>query len=67
MKMFVRGQWVDKAEKTEVTSAIQAGLEHVEGYCTNVFLPYVTVPGEAPRYQQLIATPRDGEVFGADA
>lgn len=46
----------------EETAAIQAGLEHRDGNCVNVFLPYSGEGAEA-LFGELVAAPREGEIF----
>lgn len=48
---------------SEEATAIQGNLEHSDGYCVDVFLPYVSA-GDAPvEYRQLVASPREGQIF----
>lgn len=43
--------------------AVQVGFEHIDGYCGNLFVPY-TLPLEKLDLGEVIATQREGAVFG---
>jgi len=55
---------VQQPGTSEKTDAVQVGLEHVSGYCVDVFFPYSrTVKGEV-NYGTAFASKRAGVVFG---
>lgn len=55
---------VQQPGTSEKTDAVQVGLEHVSGYCVDVFFPYSrTVEGEV-NYEAVFASKRAGVVFG---
>jgi len=45
------------------TDAIQAGLEHVSGYCVDVFTPYGRMVQNEPVYGEPVSAKRQGKVF----
>jgi hypothetical protein len=57
----VRVQPPDKAEKTD---AVQVGLEHVSGYCVDVFFPYSRDASGRVTFGAVFASKRAGAVFG---
>ncbi len=50
--------------KTEKTDAVQVGLEHVSGYCVDVFFPYSRDAKGKVTFGALFASKRAGVVFG---
>ena len=45
------------------SEALQARLEHVSGYCVDVFLPYERSETGETRFREPITNARDGTVF----
>lgn len=52
------------AHDGEETDAIQAGLEHASGYCTNVYFPYERSDEGTLTLAEAISSTRKGTVFG---
>ena len=50
--------------KTEKTDAVQVGLEHVSGYCVDVFFPYSRDARGKVTFGDVFASQRAGVVFG---
>ena len=52
------------AHDGEETDAIQAGLEHAAGYCSNVYFPYERSEEGALKLGKALSAARAGAVFG---
>lgn len=48
----------------EPSDAVCAHMEHAEGECYDVFLPYDRVEGAPPAFREIFAVDSDAEVFG---
>ena len=55
---------VQPPDKTEKTDAVQVGLEHVSGYCVDVFFPYSRDASGKVTFGAVFASKRSGVVFG---
>ena len=54
---------IGEEEGADEVTAVQVGLEHRDGDCVNVFLPYSHESGQEPEFQEMVAGERDAVVF----
>ena len=59
--LFTDSQVQDPRSNEEV-SVVKVGLEHVDGYCANILIPYA-LPLEEIDLGEVMVTKRSGEVF----
>ena len=54
---------VQRPNDGKKVDAVQVGLEHLRGYCADVFFPY-TLTSAGPEFGDTFASSRSGTVFG---
>jgi hypothetical protein len=55
---------VQQPGNSDKTDAVQVGVEHVSGYCADVFFPYSRNANGGVTYGGVFAAKREGVVFG---